>query len=1411
MRFLFTLMCVLSATMLSAQFSGIDPQNFPNIKAFGGGPIFTNAKTSDFTVTENGVSMTNGLSVQCSTAVNDPSVSVVLVIDISESMNERMSNGRTKLEWMKNGAKNFINSLVFNGSTQCAIITFNGQSYILSDFQTTSRPLNEAIDSIQFGLGATNYEAPLIDPQKSAVALLKKTPTWIRRAVVFLTDGTPNQDPPVASIVNQLNQLKATLYAIALSFDASPELREIANKTGGTTSIANTEDLLVNIYKDLGSKRPTTTYCWLSYTAPVGCTEASRNRNVQITYRPTNLRQNFSYVAPPQSVALLQVSQLVLPPFPDIAPGQQAPQQITITAKNADFTVTGDGSTLPTNFRVSDWGGTAPPFTLKSGQSRVITIQFTQTSPRDIRSGRIRVNATPCNSEYVSLSGGAKKVVIVSPNGGEVLSSCDSILITWGGVDVIDTVRLQYSTNNGNTWELISNTATRLSHAWKAPSNGQYLFRIVARTSRTGGMTNVHGFGTGIELGNGISANAHASSYAVIGQYEKQCSMNGQQIASTRNQDMYLGRLRDQQVLWLRTGAQFFTQYLPYTNANGKAVIMDKRDDMFTATDIVRTVNAGRGSIILQKVTSTGSVDWSKELLGTQKTINAQSFGMDSLGNYYLIGLYDGQLSVPLRAGGTSTINATTPKPFTLIFNDRGDFLALRDSLSKGYPKVPADTSRDSLGTLYTIRTFTNTLTLPDTLFRSAGKQDFAIRMSGRILTPPDQSDAPSSVILPLLTLSQFKIDIPAVNVGASVDTVMNQYLCNRSNTPIILDEPIIKNGDGLFVIEPKAGTIIPGDTCIQVIYRFMPTAKGQQLATVTFGNACTFVAGIINTDAISLGASISNQDWGRQRIVTSQRKFIQLRNTGDNDIRVTNIKVGSSPTFLYPSLPTLPFDVKGKSTLDIPCDFIPSDTISYQDSIIITIEKFANPLVGIVTGKGGLPVFHANNHTFNPTNIGVTSSEQATIVASNHSTTMPMTLSSITLDSPDGDFFIRGYDSIPALLNDSTKHATIIGFKPVKAGNRNAWLKYMHDAAPGPSMKPSKMDSVLIQGIGISNNLVIDTVLDLGTVLTCDLTKKDLIINNPNDQDISIIEITISDLPGNTFANAFSTNVNVPIVIPGKGIAHLPIQFIPDSTNQYNALLTCKTEDGTMYKTFLIGSGEKISSTISINDKINQIIPISPGEKSSFDISVSLQKPLPISVIESMDFIIRYPKELMTLDSVSSLFPNWNISVKSNDVFSGNAIVQAKSNIPISSLPNSPLFRMHGSTFLGDVANQKLSITSLFTARCIDTANVLADFTLSNVCFSQGRLIKVMNERFAISFNQQTISIHLPFDAVSEAKIIDINGKILTLMPQSFASKGIHEFLLPQLPQGVYILLINNGMYSLHQQFSIHDSSIYH
>jgi hypothetical protein len=64
--FLYCFLCLFLPAIAFAQFTGIDSKNFPMIRAYGGGTIFANAKTSDFTVTENGLPMTNGMSVECS-------------------------------------------------------------------------------------------------------------------------------------------------------------------------------------------------------------------------------------------------------------------------------------------------------------------------------------------------------------------------------------------------------------------------------------------------------------------------------------------------------------------------------------------------------------------------------------------------------------------------------------------------------------------------------------------------------------------------------------------------------------------------------------------------------------------------------------------------------------------------------------------------------------------------------------------------------------------------------------------------------------------------------------------------------------------------------------------------------------------------------------------------------------------------------------------------------------------------------------------------------------------------------------------------------------------------------------------------------------------------------------------------
>src|SRR5690606_7459776 len=70
---------------------------------------------------------------------------------------------------------------------------------------------------------------------------------------------------------------------------------------------------------------------------------------------------------------------------------------------------------------------------------------------------------------------------VIQPNGGETLYAGDVQILSWSFVNVAD-IALDYSTNNGSTWNLItaSQPAVISNYAWTIPqiSTTQALIRV---------------------------------------------------------------------------------------------------------------------------------------------------------------------------------------------------------------------------------------------------------------------------------------------------------------------------------------------------------------------------------------------------------------------------------------------------------------------------------------------------------------------------------------------------------------------------------------------------------------------------------------------------------------------------------------------------------------------------------------------------------------------------------------------------------------------------------------------------------------------------------------------------------------------------------------------------------------------
>jgi hypothetical protein len=76
-------------------------------------------------------------------------------------------------------------------------------------------------------------------------------------------------------------------------------------------------------------------------------------------------------------------------------------------------------------------------------------------------------------------SGG--KLVVVSPQGGELWDPNSSQEIRWGSFGTVGKVKLEYSTDNGNSWSVITpSTANNGRYAWKVPQepSNQCLVRV---------------------------------------------------------------------------------------------------------------------------------------------------------------------------------------------------------------------------------------------------------------------------------------------------------------------------------------------------------------------------------------------------------------------------------------------------------------------------------------------------------------------------------------------------------------------------------------------------------------------------------------------------------------------------------------------------------------------------------------------------------------------------------------------------------------------------------------------------------------------------------------------------------------------------------------------------------------------
>ncbi len=163
--------------------------------------------------------------------------------------------------------------------------------------------------------------------------------------------------------------------------------------------------------------------------------------------------------------------------FSSVEPGETKEADIVITAVNSDI--------LIDEIKFEDDNGGVfniisgqinTPQLLAQGNNWPVRIEYVPTDSNIVFT-KLLISSNACMNEEVLITGGypntppvVKNIKIENPN------ICDEVLVVgqkydieWSGLLPSDVIQLEYSTDNGNSWDTLATNVTDLKHEWLVP------------------------------------------------------------------------------------------------------------------------------------------------------------------------------------------------------------------------------------------------------------------------------------------------------------------------------------------------------------------------------------------------------------------------------------------------------------------------------------------------------------------------------------------------------------------------------------------------------------------------------------------------------------------------------------------------------------------------------------------------------------------------------------------------------------------------------------------------------------------------------------------------------------------------------------------------------------------------------
>lgn len=469
--FFFIVGAVFVSTPLDARTFEIvdyDESDYPNVSAevmafddFDE-PI-TGIAPGDFEILDNGSSVAvSGLDCPGSEIADD--ISILLAFDLAIKNGEEKPNNFDLARYF---AKRFLSSFD-STKTEFALTSFDVFGFLNADITREKTRTVEIVDDLIPARGST-FDVAFIDHLTSALPIIERAS--FKKVVVLITDRYSSAS--TEEIIAEANRIGATIFAISIDDIREEPLINITDGTGGRFFENITDSAAVEKYtKILKSLVLNYKPCSLSWRNEVNCDDV---HVVTITY-DGELSQELNLNLEGAIKPYVESD----PPFLGFSatlPGTKKKKTVKITARNANITITDLSIIHPENiFTIVDGTDITEPVTLLKDESRDITVEFAPTDSALVFA-RMMIECNACYGDTILITGGfpntppkEKTLNITSPECGRTLVVGETTPVRWEGLLPDDVIQLEYTVDDGTTWDTLAKDAVGLEYYWTVPN-----------------------------------------------------------------------------------------------------------------------------------------------------------------------------------------------------------------------------------------------------------------------------------------------------------------------------------------------------------------------------------------------------------------------------------------------------------------------------------------------------------------------------------------------------------------------------------------------------------------------------------------------------------------------------------------------------------------------------------------------------------------------------------------------------------------------------------------------------------------------------------------------------------------------------------------------------------------------------